>query len=95
MSQAIQISETRYQDLLSRISKLESMVAKLFKKLEQPKYGSDEWWEKSDRESLEEYKNGEYYELKDKEAMKDFFKHISDEKYVYDKFYNKSKKTSK
>ena len=93
MSQVIQLSKSQFESLLERINRLEKMVASLMYKKKEPPYGSDEWWEWSDKEALKDIKKGDYFELKDKEAIMDFFEHSSDQKYVYDKFHHQSKET--
>lgn len=93
MSKTIQLSQTQFDILLQRLTRLEKMVAKLLEKDEEPPYGSDEWWEWSDKKALEEVKKGEYYELKDEADINDFFKHIGDDGYVFNKFHSKGKKT--
>lgn len=92
MNQVIQLSQSQFETLLERLSRLEKMVAKLLKK-EEPAEGTDEWWKLSDKEAMEDIKKGEYYELKNKEDIKNFFKHIGDDEYVYHKFHHKGKKT--
>ncbi|MBU4016875.1 hypothetical protein KJ980_02960 [Patescibacteria group bacterium] len=80
MEQVIQLSQSQFETLLQRLSRLEKMVAKLLVKEEEPMEGTDEWWEWSDKKALEEIKKGEYYELKDKKELDDFFNNIIKEK---------------
>lgn len=94
MSQVIQLSKSQFDTLLERLSRLEKTVSQLLEKVGEPPYGSDEWWDWSDKTALKEAEKGEYYELKSKEDIKDFFKNIDDEKYVYHKFHHKSKKAT-
>lgn len=94
MSQVIQLSKSQFETLLERLNRLEKTVTKLLEKAGEPPYGSAEWWEWSDNKALREVEKGEYYELKSKEDIKDFFKHIDDEEYVYNSFHHKSKKTA-
>lgn len=85
------------QNVLIRLDKLtkdiETIKEKLFEM--EPEYGSDAWWEWSDKKGMEDYKKGDYFELRDEADVKDFFKHIDDEQYVYNTFHAKSKKTAK
>lgn len=36
------------------------------------KYGSDEWWEKSDAKAMEEYRKGNYVTITNKKELKEF-----------------------
>ncbi|MDP2860611.1 MAG: hypothetical protein Q8N98_02750 [bacterium] len=36
------------------------------------KYGSDAWWERSDKEAIKQIENGEYFEVETKEELKAF-----------------------
>ena len=94
MSQVIQISKSHFDEIVARLSRLEKMMAKLFKEDKEPQEGTKEWWDWSDKKALEEYRRGEYYELRDDKELDDFFKHIDDDDYV-DKYYSKSKKAGK
>lgn len=60
MSQTTQISQTKFNELLNRMSRLENMVAKLLEKSDQPVEGSDAWWKLSDKKALEDIKKGKY-----------------------------------
>ena len=60
------------QDLLSEINTMESSLSELKKKVLSflpPKYGSDAWWEQETAKSLEDYKNGNYVEVKNKKEL--------------------------
>lgn len=51
------------EDFYTEIVSLEKTLAKLKEKLLKMmpvKYGSDAWWEKSDKKSFEEYEQGKY-----------------------------------
>lgn len=76
MNQVIQLSQDQFETLLNRLNRLEKMVMKLLEKEEEPPYGTDEWWEWSDEKALEGIKRGEYYELRDKKEIEDFFNNI-------------------
>lgn len=60
MSQTITVSEKTIDKILDRLDTLTKEVraikTKLFK--EEPLYGSDAWWEWSDKKALEEIKAG-------------------------------------
>lgn len=80
MNQVIQLSQSQFETFLRRLNRQEKMVAKLLEKEGEPQYGSDEWWEWSDRQALKEVEKGEYYELKDKEELDGFFNNIIKDK---------------
>lgn len=67
------------EDLLSEVQVLQKALDNLRTKIQralqtkEPKYGSDAWWKKSNRESREQYKRGEYLEIKTKEELNGFF----------------------
>ena len=69
MSQTIQISQTKYEELLTRMARLESMVAKLLEKGDKPAEGTDAWWELSDKKALEDIKKGRYTVVHDKKEL--------------------------
>ncbi len=60
----------------------------------EPQEGTQAWWERSDKQAHEDIKKGDYYTLKNKKDIGDFFRHINDDKYVFNKFHHKSKKTN-
>lgn len=73
--QTISVSSKTIQEILGQLEKLTSDVqtikSKLFEK--EPLYGSDEWWEWSDKRALEDIKHGRYTEIKNKKELKKFF----------------------
>lgn len=60
MAQAITVRRKTLDEIISRLDRLTDEVraikAKLFE--EEPPYGSDEWWEWSDRKAAEDIKAG-------------------------------------
>lgn len=63
MSNSLTLSKTQYETIFSRLTRLEAMVKFLAGKLEdvletEPPYGSDTWWEWSDKKAMEEIKAG-------------------------------------
>lgn len=60
MAQTITVSEKVFEEIISRLDKLTREVqvikARMFEK--EPPYGSNEWWEWSDRKALEDIKAG-------------------------------------
>lgn len=60
------------EDILLEVLALEKAVISLKDKLLKiipAKYGSDAWWEQETAKSLEDYKNGEYVEIKNKKDL--------------------------
>jgi hypothetical protein len=61
MANTVTLTQTAYNDMLSRISKLEKTLSILLKKQKkEPVEGSDTWWDKSIKEGKEDIKNGNY-----------------------------------
>lgn len=72
MAQTIQLSQTRFDELFKRLSRLEAMMAKLLEKIDEPQYGSDEWWKWADKKGLEAVKKGNYVTLSTKEELQSY-----------------------
>lgn len=73
MNQTVAISPKTIDEIFGRLNALTNEVkmikTKLFKK--EPPYGSDEWWEWSDKEALKEIKAGKGVKFNTaKEAIK-------------------------
>jgi len=87
MNQTITIDAKTMQKIIKRLDQLSRDMRQIKQKLlsGEPEEGSDEWWELSDKEAMEDIQKGDYYELKDKKELNDFFKNIrsgaSNEKY--------------
>lgn len=73
--QTITISSKTIEEILARLDKLTREVRAIKSKLfeEEPTYGSDEWWEWSDKKALEDIKHGRYTDIKNKKELKEFF----------------------
>ena len=60
MAQTVTVPAKTFQEILSRLDKLtrdvHAIKARLFEN--EPPYGSDEWWEWSDKKALEDIKAG-------------------------------------
>lgn len=74
MNQAITVSPKTIEEILTRLDRLTREVraikARLFE--EEPLYGSDEWWEWSEKKADEDIKAGRYKVYKNvKELIKD------------------------
>lgn len=78
MAQSISVDEKTIQKILTRLDKLTEDVKEIKNRLpeQKPHYGSDEWWDKEINEGEEDIEKGDYYELRDKKEIKDFFKNI-------------------
>ncbi|OGK10470.1 hypothetical protein A2767_01375 [Candidatus Roizmanbacteria bacterium RIFCSPHIGHO2_01_FULL_35_10] len=81
MNNTVTLSQSAYKELLVRISKLEKMLGTLLEKFEQePPYGSDKWWDWSIKKGKEDIKKGDFYELRNKKEVADFFKNIKNDR---------------
>ena len=62
MNQTITVSTKTVDKILARLDSLTHEVKTIKEKLfeEEPPYGSDEWWEWSDRKAMEDIKAGRY-----------------------------------
>ena len=63
------------EDVFGEVLSLEKTVSSLKGKILNMmplKYGSDAWWEQETAKSLEDYKNGDYIEVKDKKGLSAF-----------------------
>lgn len=67
-----------FEKILSRLDLLTQEITdiktRLFEK--EPPYGSDEWWEWSDKKAMEEIKQGKGTVLHNKKELKEFFKNL-------------------
>lgn len=72
MRQAITVSPKTIEAILNQLTKLtkevQAIKAKLFE--EEPPYGSDEWWEWSDRKAQEDIKAGKYTTVHNKKELR-------------------------
>ncbi len=72
--QTTSVSSKAIEEILARLDNLTKEVrvmrSKLFDK--EPSYGSDEWWEWSDKKAMEDIKRGRYTEIKNKKELKTF-----------------------
>ena len=70
MAQTINLTQSEYQKLLQRIVSLEKKVQSLLNRLQkEPPYGSDEWWEWSNKKAIEDIKAGKYTAFKSAKEM--------------------------
>lgn len=80
MNQTMNISQSEFDELNQRVKRLEQIVKKLLEKEVEPPYGSDEWWEWSDKKALEAIKKGEYKEFSSAKDMVTYLKILSAKK---------------
>ncbi len=67
------------EDVLGEVLSLEKTVSSLKGKILNmmpPKHGSDAWWEQETAKSLEDYKNGDYVEVKNKKELHAFLTNL-------------------
>lgn len=81
MANGIVITKTEYDLLLQKVSRLEKTVSLLMARLEdlfdkEPKYGTDKWWEWSDKKALQDIKAGRYTTIRNEEDLDAFFKNL-------------------
>lgn len=72
--QTMTVPTKTFEEILSRLDQLTKEVhvirVKLFES--EPPYGSNEWWEWSDRKAMEDIKAGRFVELKNKGELKTY-----------------------
>ena len=61
MANTITLTQSAYNSMITRISKLEKMLGALLKKQKkEPQYGSEAWWDMNIKEGENDVKNGNY-----------------------------------
>ncbi len=72
--QTIIVPAKTFEKILSRLDELTREIKTIKSKLleEEPLYGSDEWWEWSDRKALEEIKQGKGTVIRNKKELNQF-----------------------
>lgn len=75
MRQTVSIDTKTLQYVVSQLDKLTRDMAELKEKLlgQEPEYGSDEWWEWSDKKSIEDIKRGNVISFN---SIKEMQKHL-------------------
>lgn len=72
--QTITVPAKTFENILLRLDQLGKAVEAINEKLEDaPTYGSDEWWEWSNRKAQEDIKKGRYTTIRNKKELKEFF----------------------
>ena len=78
MSQTITVTPKTIDAIVEQLAKLtievKAIKARLFE--EEPTYGSDAWWEWSDKKALDEIKAGKGIKIHSKKELDVFFKRI-------------------
>jgi hypothetical protein len=80
MAQTITLTQSAYNELLARITKLEKTVISLISSPKEPKYGTDAWFEWAHKEGMKAIEKGDYYELRTDKELKDFFDNIESDR---------------
>lgn len=74
MAQTISVPIKTFEKILSRLDQLtrevETIKIRLFES--EPAYGSDAWWEWSDKKAKEDIKAGRYTTLHNKKELKEY-----------------------
>ena len=75
MAHTITVNAKTLEHVVSQLDTLTKEVKELKEKLldQEPPYGSDAWWEWSDKKALEDIKKGDYIEFK---SAKDMVNHL-------------------
>ena len=77
MVDAVYIPEKKLDKILSILDALKVEIKELKSNgQKEPPYGSDEWWEWSDKIAKQEIREGNYYETKNKKELKEFLDNI-------------------
>ncbi len=78
MNQTVTVPAKTIDEIFSRLDELTKTVKKIAAKLseKEPPYGSDEWWEWSDKKALEEIKAGKGTKIHNKKELNAFFKNL-------------------
>lgn len=78
MSQTITVTPKTIEAIVEQLTNLTKEVkaikAKLFE--EEPLYGSDEWWEWSDKKAIEEIGAGKGIKISNKKELSEFFRNL-------------------
>ncbi len=76
--QTVTVPAETFEKILSRLDQLtedvQAIKSSFFEK--EPPYGSDAWWEWSDKKAKEEIKQGKGITLHNKKELKEFFKNL-------------------
>lgn len=77
MAQTVVIDNKTINTILSTLRDIKKEVVRLSEKLkEAPPYGSEEWWEWSDKRALNSIKGGRGTTITSKKELNNFFKSL-------------------
>lgn len=78
MAQTITVPVKTFEEILSRLDRLTKEVHAIKVKLfeSEPPYGSNEWWEWSDKKALESIRKGKGIIIHNKKELDAFFKSL-------------------
>lgn len=78
MNQTITVSPKTIEEILARLDRLTKEVKAIKTRLfeEEPSYGSDAWWEWSDKKAIEDIKAGKGIKITNKKELDAFFKSL-------------------
>lgn len=78
MNQTVTVPSKTIEQIFARLDNLAKEIkiirTRLFEK--EPEYGSDEWWEWSDKQALKEIKAGKGIKIRNKKELSAFFKNL-------------------
>lgn len=78
--QTVTVPAKTFEKMLSRLDQLAVQVEAIKKKLEgAPIYGSDAWWERSNKKALESIKKGKGTVVNNKKELDVFFQNLANE----------------
>lgn len=71
---SVTVSVTQLDKILKTLTELKTDMARLTEKVEdlEPVYGSDAWWEWSDKKAVEDIKAGRFVEIKNKDELQTY-----------------------
>lgn len=78
MNQTTIVSPKTIEEIFARLDSLSRDVEILRKKLfeKEPAYGSDEWWEWSDKKAMKEIRAGKGTKITDEKQLSNFFESL-------------------
>ncbi len=67
------LTQSAYEEIIGRLERMERLVKELVENLKASSaYGSERWWEESDKRSLKEIKRGEFIVFDSPEKMEEY-----------------------
>lgn len=76
--QTVTVPVKTFEKILAKLEQVAKDVQAIKSSIseQEPPYGSDEWWEWSDKKAKEDIKAGRYTTLRNKKELKEFFKSL-------------------